>query len=144
MVKSTLKSSIPLPSSPTTKLLPTSITNGHHALSSNGLIINGSGGGGGHKKSREMEDFLPHHSPSIGQQPVFESLSQLQQSPSHHGQQGNNPSGGVTSLIKPISGSVLSFFRRSLSCPEDPQAAKLFSFLQILTACFGGEQSGLI
>ena len=90
-----------------------------------------------HKKSREMEDLVLGHNPHT-QQPVFESLSQLQQKPSNH-------AGGVTtSLIKPASlgGSVLSFFRRSLSCPEDPQASKLFSFLQILTACFGGFAHG--
>lgn len=39
-----------------------------------------------------------------------------------------------------ISGSVSSFFRSSK--PEDPQASRLFSMLQVMTACFGGFAHG--
>lgn len=50
---------------------------------------------------------------------------------------GHNHLGRNT--IRP-TGSIEAFFRSSK--PEDPQASKLFSFLQVLTACFGGFAHG--
>lgn len=50
---------------------------------------------------------------------------------------GHNGLGANT--VQPTR-SIETFFRSSK--PEDPQVSQLFSFLQVLTACFGGFAHG--
>lgn len=62
---------------------------------------------------------------------VEESNQQTSNTDGHHGL--------GTNTVRPTR-SIETFFRSSK--PEDPQASQLFSFLQVLTACFGGFAHG--
>lgn len=61
---------------------------------------------------------------------VFSNL-QASNTDGHHGL--------GTNMVRPTR-SIETFFRSSK--PEDPQASRLFSFLQVLTACFAGFAHG--
>lgn len=73
----------------------------------------------------------------MGGKDAFKTSNSLQNYKNGFGQRPNVHLGHNT--IRPTR-SIEAFFRSSK--PEDPQASKLFSFLQVMTACFGGFAHG--